>query len=302
MNPCTRYLLASATLALLALPAAAQELSPRAYWPAPKGTKLFFSGYVYSWGDVVTDPSLPVVGVDSRLNTVVAGYLQTLKLWGRTSNVLVEVPYTWGTTEGTLEGQPARRDLGGFGDLGVTLSVNLLGAPSMTPPEFQELRKNPRQILGVSLKVVAPTGDYDPDKLLNVGTNRWAVKAEFGCAYPITAKWILELELGGWYIWDNDEFLGTTREQAPIGALEIHLIRRIKPGFWVSADFNHYAGGRTTVGGELRADLQRNTRLGATLAYPLASRHVFKANLSTGVATASGGDFNMILLTYLLRL
>ena len=302
MRPWTRVLLASAVFGILAVPAVAQELSPRAYWPAPKGTQLLFVGYAYSWGDVVTDPSLPVVGVDSGINKGVVGYLQTLSLWGRTSNILVEVPYSWGTTEGTLQGQPARRDVSGLGDVSVTLSANLLGAPSMTPAQFQELRRNPRQILGASLKLVAPTGEYEKDKLLNVGTNRWAVKAELGYAYPIKARWILELELGVWYIGDNDEFLGTTREQAPIVALESHLIRRIKPGFWVSLDFNHYAGGRTTVDGDLRADSQRNTRFGATVAYPLAGRHLIKASYSTGVVTTSGGDFDTLLLTYLLRL
>ena len=297
----TRTLLVAAIFGLLSVPVAAQELSPRAYWPAPRGTQLLFVGYAYSWGDFVTDPSLPVVGVESTINTSVLGYLRTLSLWGRTSNILVEVPYSWGTTEGTLAGQPARRDVTGLGDVAVTLSVNLLGAHSMTSAEFQELRRNPRQILGASLKLVAPTGDYEKEKLLNVGTNRWAAKAELGYAYPFKTRWILELELGVLYIWDNDEFLGTTREQAPIVAFESHLIRRIKPGFWVSLDFNHYAGGRTTVGGDLRADLQRNTRIGATVAYPFARHQLIKASYNTGVVTESGGDFDTLLLTYLLR-
>jgi len=302
MRPWTRALLAATVFGVVVVPAVAQELSPRAYWPAPKGTQLFFVGYAYSWGDVVTDSSLPVVGVDSKINTGVLGYVQTLSLWGRTSNLVVEVPYSWGTTKGTLVGQPARRDVSGLGDVAVTLSANLLGAPSMNPAEFQELRRNPRQILGASLKLVAPTGDYEKDKLINVGTNRWAVKAELGYAAPIRAKWIVELELGAWYIEDNDEFLGTTREQAPIVAFESHLVRRVKPGLWVSLDFNHYRGGRTTVSGTLSADLQRNTRFGATVAYPFNGRHIVKAGYSTGVVTASGGDFDVLLLTYLVRL
>jgi hypothetical protein len=302
MRPWIRALLASAVFGLLAVPAVAQELSPRAYWPAPKGTQWVFVAYAYSWGDIVTDPSLPVVGVDSEIHTGILGYLQTFKLWGRTSNVVVEVPYVWGTTKGTLVGQPARRDLSGLGDVAVTLSVNLLGAPSMTPTEFQDFRKTRPQILGASVKLVAPTGDYEKDNLINVGTNRWAVKAELGYAHPFTLKWILELELGAWFIEDNDEFLGATREQAPIVAFESHLIRTIKSGSWVSLDFNHYGGGRTTVGGVRRTDLQRNTRFGATVAHAITDRHVIKASYSTGVVTASGGDFEILLLTYLLRL
>jgi len=80
------------------------------------------------------------------------------------------------------------------------------------------------------------------------------------------------------------------------------LVRRIKPGFWASLDFNYYEGGRTTVDDNLNADLQRNARFGATIAYPFAGRHLIKASWGTGVATRSGGDFDMILLTYALRL
>jgi len=302
MRPWTRALLAFAVFGLLGVPAVAQELSPRAYWPAPKGTKVIFVGYVYSWGDIVTDASLPVVGVDSRINTGVLGYAQTISLWGRTSNIFVEVPYTWGTTEGTVMGQPATRDVSGLGDITVTLSANLLGAPSMTPAEYHQLRQNPHPIFAVSLKLSAPTGDYEKDKVLNIGANRWAAKAEAGYAHPFNPKWILELELGVWFIGDNNEFVGTTREQEPIAAFETHLVRRIKPGFWASLDFNYYEGGRTTVDDNLNADLQRNARFGATIAYPFAGRHLIKASWGTGVATRSGGDFDMILLTYALRL
>ena len=123
-----------AALCFVAVSGTAQELSPRAYWPAPKGTKVAVVGYQYSTGDVVTDPSLPILGVDSRINSSYAAYLQTLNLWGRTANVIVELPYLWGTTVGTLDGEPARRNFSGFADLGVTLSVKLLGAPTMHDP------------------------------------------------------------------------------------------------------------------------------------------------------------------------
>jgi hypothetical protein len=136
----------------------AQELTPRTFWPAPKGTRVAVVGYSYSFGDVLMDPSLPVSGVDSAIHTGVIAYLQTFSLGGRTANLLLEQPYSWGTTKGQFLGLPARRDFSGLGDLGVTLGVNLLGAPSMNRAEFQELRANPRPILGASLKVVPSWG------------------------------------------------------------------------------------------------------------------------------------------------
>jgi len=285
-------------LGLSAIAATGQELTPRAYWPAPKGTQVLVLGYNHSTGDVVIDPSLPIVGVDSNINRGLLAYMRVFRLLGRTASVVVELPYSQGFTKGDLEGDATRRDFSGFGDVAVTLAVNLLGAPSMTPAEYQELRANPRPILGGSVKIVAPTGDYDPDKLINIGTNRWAIKGELGYMIPIEPRWLLEFELGGWIIGDNDDFLGTTREQDPVVTGEIHLVRRFSPGFWASLDMNYYTGGRSTIGGEPIADLQRNSRLGGTLVVPFHGRHAFKVGYSAGVVTESGGDYNMLLLSY----
>lgn len=280
----------------------AQELSPRAYWPAPKDTKIMFFGYAYSFGDNVTDPSLPIFGVNLGINLGIAGYLQTLSLWNRTANIVVEIPYSWGRATGVVEGEPRRRDFAGIGDIGVTLSVNLLGAPSMTTADFQLLRKDPRPILGASVKLLAPTGDYEADKLVNVGANRWAVKTELGYIYPIKKKWLLELELGAWFFGDNNSFLGVTREQRPVGATEVHLIRRIKPGFWAALELNYFWGGRSIVGNEIRADFQSNSRIGGTIVLPFRRRHAIKIGYSTGLITALGGDYQTLLLSYNVRL
>jgi hypothetical protein len=57
-------------------------------------------------------------------------------------------------------------------------AVNIKGGPAMSVREFQSWQQ--KLILGVSLKVVVPTGQYDPTKLVNNGSNRWAFKPEFG--------------------------------------------------------------------------------------------------------------------------
>ena len=293
-----RILLIWGVLSLVAAGATAQDLSPRAYWPAPKGTKVAVVGYSYSWGDVATDPSLPVFGVDSNINTILLAYLQTFGWWGRTTNLLVELPYTWGTTVGTLLENPTKRDVSGFADPGVTLSVNLLGAPSMTPADLQALRNDPHPILGASVKVLIPVGEYDPDKVINVGANRWALRAEAGYAQPVLRRWVLEFQLGTWFFGDNNDFIGVTREQKPILAAQLHVVTRFKPGFWASLDLNYFTGGQSQIGDELRADLQRNSRIGGTIVVPIRGRHGIKAGYSTGVVTESGGDFATFLLSY----
>ncbi len=277
-----RYLILSMLMASAIKTADAQELSPRAYWPAPKGTKVAVLGYSYSFGDVLTDPSLPITGMDSRIHVGLAAYLQTLNVFGRTANFLIEIPYIIGNSKGALFGGPKSRDISGIADIGITLSANLFGAPSMNPEEFQELRRNPHPILGASLKVLVPTGVYETDKLINVGANRWAVKTELGYMIPLENKWLLEIEAGAWFFTDNDEFLGVTMEQYPVFAGELHLVRRFKPGFWAALDLNFFAGGRSTVGGKLSADLQRNSRIGGTIVYPVRRSPCIKGWLQYG--------------------
>ena len=176
--------------------AAAQELAPRAYWPAPNGTNLLVVGYQYSSGDVVIDPTLPLSGADSTINYVQVTYQHTLSLFDRTANLQFNLPYAWGTTTGDIEGEFRRRDLSAFGDARMLLSINLRGAPSMDAAGFQALRAEPRTIIGASILVQPPTGAYEPDKVINTGTNRWAFKLATGVIWPVRPRWLVEADVG----------------------------------------------------------------------------------------------------------
>lgn len=277
----------------------AQELTPRAYWPAPQGTQVLTVGAVYTDGDIVPDPSLPVSGVDSQILTGVVGYLHTLDLWGRTGHLILEQGYSSGETSfNFLDLGLVDRDYQGAGDLAVTLAVNLFGAPAMNKQEFAELRRDPKPILGASLKVVAPTGRYDEDRLLNVGSNRWAAKAELGYMTVLHPKWLLEFELGIWVFDDNDEFLGLTRKQGSIKSAELHLVHRFSPGFWASLDLNGYRGGQSEIGGRRLDDLQRDSKFGLTVVFPIAGKQAIKFGYSMGSVNDNDEDFDVYQLSY----
>jgi hypothetical protein len=286
-------------LVLLCSEVSAQELAPRAYWPTPNGTNVLVVTYQKTTGDIVTDPSLPLTGVDSDIDFLMLSYQRTFFLAGRTAAILLSLPSSRGETEGVFESEYRRRKTSGFGDARVRLSYNLRGAPSMDPAEFKALRDAPHTIVGASLLLQAPTGNYQADKLINIGTNRWSIKPAIGVIWPMRPTWLLEFEVGAWFFGDNDDFLGETRKQDAILSTEVHLIKRFQPGFWASLDANYYVGGRTSVGDSKQANLQRNSRLGATVAFPIKGRHAIKSSFSTGFVTESGGDFEMFTLSYL---
>jgi hypothetical protein len=276
----------------------AQELTPRAYWPAPDGTKVFVLAYQHSAGDIVVDPTLPLTGVDSRNDVLQPTYQRFFGLLGRTASLQFALPFADGKTEGFVDDIYRRRLVSGMGDLRARLSVNLTGAPSMNPQEFRALLQDPEIIVGASLTVQAPTGVYDEDRLINIGSNRWSVKPALGMIVPLRPSWLFEMELGAWLYGDNDEFLGETRRQDPIVSAELHLIRVFNPVVWLSVDANYYFGGRSRVGGEPNDDLLRNSRGGLTAVFPIKGRHALRASFSTAISTRSGGDFDNYSLGY----
>ncbi len=259
---------------------------------------MVVSGYSYSSGGVFFDPSTPIANADSKINTGILAYTQTLDLWGRTSNVLVNLPYSWGNSEGVIDGNPERRDFRAFGDLSLTLNVNLRGAPTMNREQFQEFRANPHPIVGASIKLVLPTGQYDPERLVNVGANRWAAEFKLGGVIILKPKWLLELSASTWLFGDDNDFIMGKKQQDPVFALDSSLIKRIRPGLWASLDMTYFRGGRQTIDGNALDDYQSNLKLGGTFVVPFLKRHAIKIGYANGIYTRLGNDFNQLLISY----
>ncbi len=242
---------AAAALALLLMPvsASAQELEPGAYWPLPKGLNIFTVVDSFNFGDVAFDPAAPIDEASARINTTALSFTRAFNLAGRSANAGVVVPVVAGHVEGLYLGEPAEVDRFGLGDPRFRVAVNLYGAPSMTPKEFGSYQQ--RGIVGVSLTVAPPLGQYDPTKLINLGTNRWSLKPEVGISRT-NGKWVLEAMAGVWLFTDNTDFLGgRTREQDPIVATQVHVTYRFTRGMWLAADANYFTGGTTTIGGKV---------------------------------------------------
>ena len=159
----------------------------------------------------------------------------------------------------------------------------------MTAREFAQ--REPRTTLGFSMSVNLPTGEYFPDKLVNIGTNRWAAKTEFGLTHP-AGKWLLEAYAGAWFFADNDDFFGgQRREQEPLASIQAHVSYTFRPRLWVALNTTYYDGGQTTVGGVSKADRQSNSRAGLTFSMPLGKEYSLKLNWSRGATTRIGSNF-----------
>ena len=281
-------------LALLSGPALAQELTPRAYAPNPVGGNIFLLGYAHTGGEVLFDPTLTVEDADASINAGSFVYGRTFGLFGRSASAQVIVPYMGGSVDAVLDGEPIRFSGSGWGDLRGRFTMNVLGGPALKPREFAAQR--PDRILGVSVEVMAPTGKYEPWKPVNIGANRWSVKPEVGISRT-HGHWYYELYGGVWFFGDNTDFNGgLVREQAPMGALQAHVSYIFNPRLWLAADYTFYTGGRTTVDDKVTFDLFANSRLGFTLAVPVARRAALRLAWSTGMTTRVGSDFDVLSL------
>lgn len=278
-------------LAALAAPgfALAQEIEPRAFVPSPAGVTFVAVAYARSTGGVLTDPSLPVDNVEAEINSSAIGVGHTFGLAGRLASAAVVLPRIAGRFTGTLDGENAEASRSGLGDLKLRFSANLIGTPALTPAEFA--RRKATTTLGVALTVSAPTGDYHPDKLVNIGTNRWAVKPEIGVAYP-SGRWYFEAIGGVWLFGDNDNFFGgQRREQDPLASIQGHVSYTFRPKLWLAFNATYYDGGRTTIDDVLKDDRQSNSRYGLTLSVPLSRTQSLKFHWNDGASTRIGSDF-----------
>ena len=276
----------------------AQELEPRAFANTPVGMNFMIGAYAYSEGTAGTDPSVPITDTEVKLHSAVLGYVRTLDLWGRSGKVDVIVPYTWASGSAKLAGQARSREVSGFGDPKLRVSMLFYGAPALSLDEFRDYK--PDIIIGGSLEITPPLGQYDSDKLLNIGANRWSFKPEVGISKTL-GPLILELTTGVRFYTDNNNFLdGKTLQVKPLYSVQGHLIYSITPGIWLGLNGLYYAGGRGIIDGKKGESLE-NARVGITLALPVNRYNSIKLYGNRGVYTKTGSDFDQVGIAWQLR-
>jgi hypothetical protein len=283
-------------ISLLFLPekSRGQDLDPRAYARIPVRVTVVVAGFSYSDGDVVTDATLPVADMKAKIGAPSLGVVRSFGLLGRTAQVSAALPYAWGEATATVSGEPQSVTRSGLSDLRLRFSWLLLGAPAAT---LGEIAKAPRKtILGASLSITAPTGQYFSDKLINIGTSRWAFKTELALSQPVGRRWLIDFYSGIWLFTKNDSYYpgSSVRTQNPLGSFQGHISYNIQPLMWVAFDCTFYTGGNSSIDGVDMDDRQSNSRIGATLVLPIGKRHSLKFAYSRGAIIRSGADFTTI--------
>jgi hypothetical protein len=277
----------------------AQDLSPRAYVITPLHSNAVVLSDVFNDGNLEFEGAVPITGATARLNLPLVSLYHSFAFFGRSANVAATLPYGVGTFKGTVAEAEISAYRSGLLDAFFRFAVNLKGGRAMDLGEMRQWRQ--KTLLGASLKIVAPTGQYDPTKLVNLGGNRWAFKPELGWSRRF-GHWLVDAYGSVWLFTRNPEFFSHNayfpdtqyQTQKPIGALEAHLSYDVRPRLWVSLDANFWYGGRTSLNGvENPATLQKSSRVGVTASFPITRHQALKIGYADGAYVRFGGDYRI---------
>jgi hypothetical protein len=292
--------------ALCSALASAQSLAPRAYIITPIHTNAVTLVYSYQSGNLEFTGSTPITGATAQIHLATANLFHAFNFFGRSANFTAVLPYSIGNFQGTVKQVPAHVYRSGLLDSQYRFAVNLHGGPAMDAQQFAKWRQ--KTLIGVSFTLVAPTGQYDPTKLVNFGSNRWSFKPEIGVSQR-WGRWVLDGYGAVWFFttnndyFSNNQFFPYTRNQteSPVGAFETHLSYDFKPythrrlHMWASLDGNVWFGGQTSISGvPTPRTTQRSSRLGGTLAVPYTDHQSIKLSYSDGAYVLYGGNYQTV--------
>jgi hypothetical protein len=290
--PIRHALLSALVVLTLAVPSRGQDLEPRSFSQAPVGMNFGVLTYGHAGGEVLFDQAVPITEAQGRLNNLAVAYVRTLDFFGASAKAVVALPYAWGHWHGFLDGSYADVTRSGFSDLRLQLAVNFIGAPAIRMSEMKSYRN--RTVVGASLQAVVPTGQYDPEKLINLGANRWAFRPRLGMSHR-TGRLSLEAIASVWLFADNPDFYGGVRlHQDPLWSLQGHAVYQFPSGVWFGLGAGLSRGGKNSSNGVYGDSYKKNTRWAGILSYPLARRYSVKLLYINGIKTRLGSDFDQL--------
>lgn len=280
-----------------AAPAAAQNLDPRSFVNTPVGVNFLILGYGYSTGNVLFDPSIALENADLTVQGPSGGYARALDVWGLSGKV--DGALGWACADGTAtyDGAPASRHVCGLSDPTAHVSVNFIGAPALTLRQYPAYKQN--VLVGAGLRVTAPLGQYDPSRLINIGTNRWSFKPELGISKQAGRLTLEFLGAVAFYTANPDFFGGHEQTQAPLWSGQVNAIYTFRSGIWGGVGGIFYGGGAARIDGGPPSTPQENSRVGAVLVFPLGKSNSIKAYWSSGATTRTGTDFDTFVVSWI---
>jgi hypothetical protein len=276
-----------------ALSVRANDIEPRRWGHLPIGANFLTAGYIHTSADIYIDPVLRIEDVKMDLDTWAAKYIHSFELFGKSSRIDLTQGYQHGSWDGNVDGAPRSIEREGLSDSLVRFAMNLYGAPPLKGKDFAAWSASQKRetIVGAGVVVQLPTGDYMEDKLINLGSNRYTIRPQFGVTHT-RGKWTGELTGEVWFFTDNTQFFnGNKLETAPLYTGQTHLIYTFRPRLWLGGSLGYSTGGESTLNGTSKDDRRKASAWALSLGVPVSRQVNAKvAFLSSRVEDRIGQD------------
>jgi hypothetical protein len=269
---CRQFVCYALMVFCLAGLAGAQFTDPRTYENTPVGVYQLELVYAYAHSDSSIDTSLIIAGAKVNLNQLTIDYTRYFGFLHRLAWVQPTLPIAG--INGSITGTNVTATATGTGDSGYQVAMLLKGGPALSVEQFANFK--PTTTVGVSLSITAPTGQYNPDKILNLGSDRWSFKPEFAVSQPFgpDQKWVFDAYANVYFYTDNTSYRGTeVLRQEPLPGLEGHISYSFTNNIWASIDTRYSFRADTFINGVNQNDSQRNFILGSELNVSLNERN-----------------------------
>ena len=282
----------------------AQDLEPRRWGHLPTGMNIVGLGYIYTEADVFFSPVWKITDGKSWINGVGVNAIRSFDLAGKSARFSVLLPYVSGRWEGKIDDENQIIHRRGIADPRLRLSVNLYGAPALKAAEFAQYRAQhtSNTIVGVSIALTLPLGQYIDDRLINIGNNRWSVRPQIGVVHT-RGPWSFELTGSAFVFTDNDSFINhAVLKQNPLYTLQTHAIYNFKPGVWASLSTGYGAGGQIRVDQQKSDFKVDNWVWAASFGFPIGKKQSVKLSWFSGrTQNLVGRDSDNLVLSWSMR-
>ncbi len=322
-NKYTQMLIVFALVAVIVSfsgPALAVDDGARAYWKGRDGTNVVYTQYLRLDMDAEDtqefDPSHYIYpNADAEGNIFIFSLARhfTLPRLNRPSSFAVNivagnvdvdvntnlVPPQY-LPPGIEPGSSFSQSSTGFADPNIQLDVNLFGTPPLKS-NVDLLNYEPTFTLDAAVLLAFPLGEYDDDKLVNLGLNRWwgRVALPFKYHFNVFAPGYmssLEVIPSVWLFAENDDFIEQKLENDPMWQLEAHLTQDFTRTFFGSLDLLYRRGFQSEINGDEVGDELEIGNLGLTLQYHATDNLAIRSSFSSNVFGDNDLDNSIIRL------
>jgi hypothetical protein len=273
---------------VLAASASAQFTDPRNYEDFPVGVNQIELAYAYVRADTSIDTSIAVAGAHLNLNQGTIAYTRYFGLFSHMAWFSPSIPLAG--LGGSVSGTNVSQSIAGAGDTSYEFAFLLKGGPALSVAEYANYK--PATVVGTSLSVTAPTGLYSPDRILNLGSDRWSFKPEIAYSHPFGPgqKWTVDAYANCYFYTENPSYRGSLiLRQGPLPAVEGHISYLFfHESLMASLDARASFMGNTSLNGIGQNDSQRNFILGTEEIYSLNNQNQFTFVFESALVHVNG--------------